>query len=261
MLLNNRGEAIGTQDKAVVHTEATPLHLAFSLYLFDVAGRVLLTRRALTKMTWPGVWTNTCCGHPAPGERPEEAVRRRLPQELGVEVSDLTCVLPDFSYTATDASGIVENEVCPVFAGRAASGRAAAAEQRRGHGLGLDPVGAAGGRRLGDPLRVQSLGSGPGSRDSGAPPFLIRPALTGRRLPRDADGARPPTTDGDDRGPPHLTTDRPPTSRGRTAGDGGAHVVRAASVHLGRRRHGSSGSPVPSRLPRSLTTSSSSISS
>jgi isopentenyl-diphosphate delta-isomerase type 1 len=100
VLLNNRGEAIGIQDKAVVHTEATPLHLAFSLYLYD------------------GVWTNTCCGHPAPGEQPEEAVRRRLPQELGVDVGDLTCVLPGFSYTATDASGIVENEICPVFVGR-----------------------------------------------------------------------------------------------------------------------------------------------
>ena len=117
VLLNERREAIGIQDKAVVHTAATPLHLAFSLYLFDVAGRVLLTRRALTKKTWPGVWTNTCCGHPAPGEAPEDAVRRRLPEELGIEVEDLTCVLPDFSYTATDASGIVENEVCPVFAG------------------------------------------------------------------------------------------------------------------------------------------------
>lgn len=120
VLLNHQGESIGTQDKAVVHTEATPLHLAFSLYLFDDVGRVLLTRRALTKKTWPGVWTNACCGHPAPDETPEQAVLRRLPQELGVtvEVTDLRCVLPDFSYTATDASGVVENEICPVFAGR-----------------------------------------------------------------------------------------------------------------------------------------------
>jgi isopentenyl-diphosphate delta-isomerase len=92
------------------------MHLAFSLHIFDAADRVLLTRRALTKITWPGVWTNSCCGHPGVGEEMEDAIRRRLGHELGLEVGPLTCVLPDFAYRARDASGIEENEVCPVFA-------------------------------------------------------------------------------------------------------------------------------------------------
>ncbi len=94
------------------------MHLAFSLYVFNEAGEVLLTRRALTKTTWPGVWTNTCCGHPRPGEDMSAAIARRLDHELGMEITDLECVLPDFGYRATDASGLVENEFCPVFRAR-----------------------------------------------------------------------------------------------------------------------------------------------
>jgi isopentenyl-diphosphate delta-isomerase len=115
VLMSEAGEPIGVTPKSEVHTPTTALHLAFSLYLFDPEGRLLLTRRALGKRTWPGVWTNTCCGHPAPGEPMEDAVRRRVGQELGLELGDLTCVLPDFAYTAVDASGIMENEICPVY--------------------------------------------------------------------------------------------------------------------------------------------------
>lgn len=118
VLLDDSGEPVGTSLKSEVHGTSTPLHLAFSLYLFDADDRLLLTRRALDKRTWPGVWTNTCCGHPQPGEQPEDAVRRRVGQELGMELADLTCVLPDFAYTAVDASGVMENEVCPVFCAR-----------------------------------------------------------------------------------------------------------------------------------------------
>jgi isopentenyl-diphosphate Delta-isomerase len=98
-----------------VHHASTPLHLAFSCYVFDTAGRLLVTQRALSKPTFPGVWTNTVCGHPAPGEDIEEAVRRRARDELGITLSQLTLVLPRFRYTATMPNGVRENELCPVF--------------------------------------------------------------------------------------------------------------------------------------------------
>ena len=121
VLLDDAGRTIGTARKADVHDDATPLHLAFSCYLFDDEGRVLLTRRALHKRAFPGVWTNSFCGHPAPDEPMEDAVIRRARAELGIDVTDLRLVLPDFRYRAVDAGGVVENEVCPVFCARAAS--------------------------------------------------------------------------------------------------------------------------------------------
>lgn len=118
VLLNPERVPIGSAPRAYVHTRDTPLHLAFSLYVFNEAGEVLLTRRALTKTTWPGVWTNTCCGHPRPGEEMPAAIARRLDYELGMQITGLECVLDDFGYRATDASGLVENEFCPVYRAR-----------------------------------------------------------------------------------------------------------------------------------------------
>jgi isopentenyl-diphosphate delta-isomerase len=116
VLLDETGRPIGTAPKLASHHQHTPLHAAFSSYVFDASGRFLLTRRALSKKTWPGVWTNSCCGHPAPGEDPVAAVCRRLRQELGliVRAEEIVELLPDFRYRA-ELSGIVENEVCPVF--------------------------------------------------------------------------------------------------------------------------------------------------
>ena len=115
VLVDHLGNEIGTADKTLVHGTDTPLHLAFSCHVYNEAGELLVTRRALGKLTWPGVWTNSFCGHPAPDEAMADAVARRASFELGIALGPLEPMLPDFRYRAVDASGIVENEVCPVF--------------------------------------------------------------------------------------------------------------------------------------------------
>jgi len=115
VLLDEDGREVGTAPKSSVHGADTSLHLAFSCYVFNDHGEVLITRRALGKKTWPGVWTNSFCGHPAPAETLTDAVHRRAEFELGMAIRDIDLTLPLFRYRATDSSGIVENEVCPVY--------------------------------------------------------------------------------------------------------------------------------------------------
>lgn len=116
ILVDDEGEPIGSAPKSTVHDRMTPLHLAFSCYIFRADGKFLLTRRAATKKTWPGVWTNSCCGHPQPGENLADAMVRRVQEELGITPLGWGMILPDFRYRTVMENGVVENEVCPVFA-------------------------------------------------------------------------------------------------------------------------------------------------
>ncbi|MFE1644729.1 isopentenyl-diphosphate Delta-isomerase [Microbacterium sp. P01] len=119
VLLDDDGREIGTALKSSVHGTDTALHLAFSCHVVNDDGQVLVTRRALGKTTWPGVWSNSFCGHPRPAEPVLSAVQRRADYEIGLELSDIELSLPLFRYRAVDASGIVEHEICPVYIARA----------------------------------------------------------------------------------------------------------------------------------------------
>jgi isopentenyl-diphosphate delta-isomerase len=118
VLVNEAGDPTGTAEKLMSHHGSTPLHLGFSCFIFNRRGELLITQRALVKKVWPGVWTNSVCGHPGPNESMEDAIRRRLDYELGMRAMDLVCALPDYRYQAPPFQGIVENEICPVYLGR-----------------------------------------------------------------------------------------------------------------------------------------------
>jgi isopentenyl-diphosphate Delta-isomerase len=115
VLVDEQDGEIGTAFKADVHTDKTPLHRAFSVFLFNKDGQILVTQRALTKKTWPGIWSNSCCGHPAPGETYKAAILRRVKQELGRRVQGIEKV-SDYRYQFTK-DGVMENEVCPIYRG------------------------------------------------------------------------------------------------------------------------------------------------
>ena len=116
VLVDENDRPIGTAPKLAAHGAETRLHRAFSVFLFDSSGALLLQQRALTKKTWPGVWSNSCCGHVMLHETVENAARRRIRFELGLPRPKLQVVLPGFRYRA-EKDGVVENEICPVLVG------------------------------------------------------------------------------------------------------------------------------------------------
>lgn len=116
VLVNENNDPIGTAAKLAAHNSDTKLHRAFSVFIFNSKGELLLQQRALSKKTWPGVWSNSCCGHVMMHETTLDAAARRLKFELGLTRVNLTIALPDFRYWAEN-DGVVENELCPVLIG------------------------------------------------------------------------------------------------------------------------------------------------
>ena len=114
VLVDKNNNVLGTAPKLATHNNNTPLHRAFSVFLFNSRGQLLLQQRSSKKKTWPLIWSNSCCGHPMLNESNIDAAKRRLNFELGIKIDKLFEILPDFSYKA-EMNGIVENEICPVL--------------------------------------------------------------------------------------------------------------------------------------------------
>ena len=116
VLVNQGDAALGVAPKLAAHRDGR-LHRAVSVVLFDDHGRLLLQRRADEKYHSGGLWSNAACGHPRPGESVEDAGRRRLFDELGIEGCELTRV-DQFVYFADLGGGMVEHELDHVVVGR-----------------------------------------------------------------------------------------------------------------------------------------------
>src|SRR5215218_3206663 len=114
ILVDERNRAIGRGEKWAVHAKGL-LHRAFSIFLVDARGRVVLQQRSRKKYHSAGLWANSCCGHPRPGERTLTAARRRLNEELGIS-SPLSFGFFSRYQTELD-KGMQENELVYVFFG------------------------------------------------------------------------------------------------------------------------------------------------
>lgn len=115
VLVDENNHVLGTMPKADVHGKDTPLHRAFSSFIFNSRGELLLQQRSHKKKTWPLVWSNSCCGHPGLDETNVDAARRRIKDELGMEADTIEEVSP-YRYSFT-LDGVMENEICPILVG------------------------------------------------------------------------------------------------------------------------------------------------
>ena len=116
ILVDRDDNEIGFISKADAHDGAGVLHRAFSLFLFNDAGDLLLQQRAPGKRLWGGYWSNSCCSHPRRGESMQIATSRRLLDELNFE-ADLEYVY-HFCYEADFGDAGSENELCHVYLGK-----------------------------------------------------------------------------------------------------------------------------------------------
>jgi isopentenyl-diphosphate Delta-isomerase len=114
ILVNEQDEQTGTIEKMEAHRKAL-LHRAFSIFIFNGKGEMLLQQRALGKYHSPGLWTNTCCSHPRPGESVDIAAGRRLKEEMGIETP--LEKLFDFIYRTEFDNGLTEFEFDHVYTG------------------------------------------------------------------------------------------------------------------------------------------------
>lgn len=110
ILVDEHDAECGTMPKLDAHQPPGHLHRAISIFAFDPGGRLLLQRRAAGKYHFPGLWTNTCCSHPRPGESVADAAARRLREEMGIAARPEP--IGSFLYEATDpVSGLIEREL------------------------------------------------------------------------------------------------------------------------------------------------------
>ena len=116
ILVDAEDQETGYMSKAECHNESGILHRAFSVFLFNADGELLLQQRAASKRLWPGYWSNTCCSHPRRGESMEVATARRLQDELNIGAR-LEFVYK-FAYQAQYGDEGAEHELCHVFLGR-----------------------------------------------------------------------------------------------------------------------------------------------